>query len=74
MLKNVMPSTEYMASMAVSIWLSHSSCVGYGTDSREVQASAKHKNTIRNQPILLITKTQAINCQEEQGEAAAVEP
>lgn len=64
MLKNVMPSTEYMASMAVWIWLSHSSCVGYGTDSKEVQASAKQKNTIRNQPILLITKNQRVNCQE----------
>lgn len=64
MLKNVMPSTEYMASMAVWIWLSHSSCVGYGTDSRLVQASAKQKNTIRNQPILLITKNQRVNCQE----------
>jgi len=74
MLKNVMPSTECMASMAVSIWLSHSSCVGYGTDSKEVQASAKQKNTIRNQPITVITKMQAINCHEEQGEAAAVEP
>jgi len=64
MLKNVMPSTECMADMAVSIWLSHSCWLGYGTDSKEVQASAKQKNTMRNQPITVITKNQRVNCQE----------